>query len=86
MLSCEELVQMEQDAALDNAQKAYSTRLPKEEECRYCGGEGRVIVASFLDADGKEHAWPADYAPEGPEIACPCCYESDRERNRRAKR
>lgn len=75
---------LQSDIAFNNAQAGYDSREPKDEpECLYCYGTGKVVVASFLDADGKEHPWPVDYAPDGPEIACPCYGASERERIRR---
>jgi hypothetical protein len=60
------------DVAFDNAQARYDALLPREEEeCRYCGGDGRVVVATVKGFEGNEYPWP-----EGErelEIDCPFC-------------
>ena len=71
----EELLAERQDASFHRAQAHYDAMEPPEEqECRVCDGQGRVVVASILDVDGKEHPWPPEvHRGEGPEIECPFC-------------
>jgi hypothetical protein len=68
-----DLQQVQSDAAFASAQAAYDTKEPpEEEECRYCGGDGRVVVATICASYGcNEYRWPVD-VPE-KEIDCPFC-------------
>jgi len=61
----------------DRAQSHYDHMEPKEyPECEVCDGTCHLDVASVLDVDGKELAWP-DLNP--PQVECPWCVGGEKQ-------